>query len=1087
MRSTFATKTRLFAGAGAAALSLAAFVSPAYAQDSESEADVSTTTDVNEGDAAAEAAPTIVVTGSRIRRPELESTVPVTNFSGDQIYKQSGHNLGEALNDLPALRSTFAQSNPGLGIGVAGLNLLDLRGLGVQRTLVLVNGRRHVPSDLQITASAVDINTIPTDLVERIDIVTGGSSAVYGSDAIAGVVNFILKDDFEGITLRGGAGIPEYGEGANYFISGVAGTNFADGRGNIAASIEYTRQNRIFASDVPWRRTRSGFVTVDTDAEGSDGIPDSVFMNDLRGATISRYGLVPIPQMGDSAPCGMSIPSANGSTVPYNCNYIFTANGDLVPVEGGAQIGTSRYSTYIGGNADTGREGRQVSVYPFSERYVANLTGRYEFSDAFEVFFEGKYARARSVGSNSGPAFNQGQGFTFADSRSQFRLDNPFLSESARNTIANAILASGVNNGLLPGRDLVGVDDEGNAWDDRPSIADGSYRFALAKSYEDLGIRDEDALRETYRIVVGARGDISDNWSYEVSANYGRTEEEIDVLGNVNIQRLMLAMDAGIDPATGQIACRSQFDPDAAFVSPDVNAAGGAATLADDIAACVPYNPFGAPNNAAARNYITSDAGNHGWLEQIDVTAFVSGDTSGWFELPGGPVSVALGAEYRREDAFFEADDVINSGLTFMNALQTFDPDPFEVKEAFGELNLPLLANRPFFEELTLTGAARVSDYKGATGTVWAYNVGGRWSPISDISFRANYGRAIRAPNYTETASPLGQNFAPGFRDPCGSNLIGSGTENRRANCEAELGALLDNDDFQEAVGGVYSLEILSGSNPNLTEETSNSLTIGTVIQPRFVPGLAITVDYFNIEVNNVIVSPSAQAIVNSCYDLPSLDNQFCALFERNMGPGDGPNSEAPGEILVQSLEQTPLNFAKRVRRGIDVDVSYRKEIGTNTFINSRLYYTHALKSSNYEDPSRPDFENRILSELGQPKDEFVFDVDLTFDDVTLGYGLHYVGPMLTSSYEDFFSLQDRPAQNPDVRSIREYPEALYHDVRIAWQIGGEGNNQPFEFYAGVDNLFNKKPPLDLDGLTDGSAIYDALGRSYYAGFRAQF
>lgn len=1079
MRNTFATRTRLFAGAGVAALSLAAFASPAYAQDVEAEADVSTTTDVNEGDASAEAAPTIVVTGSRIRRPELESTVPVTNFSGDQIYKQSGHNLGEALNDLPALRSTFAQSNPGPGIGVAGLNLLDLRGLGVQRTLVLVNGRRHVPSDLQVTASAVDINTIPTDLVERIDIVTGGNSAVYGSDAIAGVVNFILKDDFEGITIRGGAGIPEYGAGANYFLSGVAGTNFADGRGNIAASVEYTRQNRIFASDVPWRRTRSGFVTVDADPEGSDGLPDSVFMHDLRGATISRYGLIPFPQTRGNATCGMSIPNGAGSTSPYNCNYIFTPAGDLVPVVADAQIGTSPYSTYIGGNADTGREGRQVSVYPFSERYVANLMGHYEFSDAFEVFFEGKYARARSVGSNSGPAFNQGQGFTFLDPRSQYRLDNPFLSSSARGIIADAILDSGLNNGLLSGGAL---SDE-----DRAAIADGSYRFALAKSFEDLGIRDEDALRETYRIVVGARGDISDNWSYEVSANYGRTEERIDVLGNVNVQRLMLAMDAGIDPATGQIACRAQFDPSAAFVSPDVNSEGGAGNLASDIAACVPYNPFGAPNNAAARNYIVSNSGNQGWLEQVDVTAFVAGDTSGWFELPGGPIGIAVGAEYRREDAFFEADDVINSGMTFMNALQTFDPDPFEVKEAFGELNIPLLADRPFFEELTLSGAARVSDYQGATGTVWAYNFGGRWSPISDISFRANYGRAIRAPNYTETSSPLGQNFAPGFGDPCSANRIGSGSETRRANCEADLGALLGNDDFQDKVGGVYSLEILSGSNPNLTEETSNSLTIGTVIQPRFVPGLAVTIDYFNIEVNDVIASPSAQAIVNSCYDLPSLDNQFCALFERYEGTGTGPNGEVPGEILVQSLQQTPLNFAKRVRRGIDVDVSYRQEIGTNTFINSRLYYTHALKSSNYEDPSRPDYENRLLSELGQPKDEFVFDVDLTFDDFTLGYGLHYVGPMLTSSYEDFFSLQGRPAQNPDVRNIREYPEALYHDVRVAWQLGGDGNNQPFEFYAGVDNLFNKKPPLDLDGLTSGSAIYDALGRSYYAGFRAQF
>lgn len=1086
MRNAFATRGRLFAGAGIAALSLAAFAAPAYAQDTETEdeAEVASQTSADDQAPVADEAATIVVTGSRLRRPELESTVPVTNFSGDQIYKQSGHNLGEALNDLPALRSTFAQSNPGLGIGVAGLNLLDLRGLGVQRTLVLVDGRRHVPSDLQITASAVDINTIPTDLVDRIDVVTGGNSAVYGSDAIGGVVNFIMKRDFEGITIRGGTGVRDYGAGSNYFLSGVAGMNFADGRGNIAAALEYTHQDRLFASQVPWRRQNNAFLATDTDPSGSDGIADSVFTRDLRSGSIARNGLVPFLQTAANPSCGETITLGNGSTLPYNCNYLFTAEGNLVPITG-SQQGTVGYSGYVGGNGETGREGRAQSVYPFSERYVANIMGHYEFSDAAEFFFEGKYARARSIGSNSGPAFNQGWYVTFLDPRSNLRLDNPYLNDQARSVIERELLASGLNNGLI---NIYGSEAAAALTAaDRAAIADGSYRFAMAKNYEDLGIRDEDALRETYRFVAGVRGDISDNWSYEVSGNYGRTEERIDVLGNVNVQRLMLALDAGIDPDTGQIVCRSQFDAGDAFVSPDVDPDGGAGTLERDIAECMPYNPFGAPNNAAARNYITSNAGNQGWLEQIDVTAFVAGDTSDWFELPGGPIGIVLGGEYRREDAFFEADDEINSGLTFLNALQTFDPDPFEVKEAFTELNVPLLANRPFFEELTLTGAARVSDYKGATGTVWAYNVGGRWSPISDISFRANYGRAIRAPNYTETDSPLGQNFAPGFGDPCGVNRIGSGSETRRANCEADLGDILGDPAFEGTVGGTYSLEILSGSNPNLQAETSDSLTVGAVFEPRFVPGLAVTVDYFNIEVNDVITSPTAQQIVNSCYDLPTLDNQFCDIFERYRGTGAGPNGETRGEILVQSLQQIPLNFASRVRRGIDVDVSYSREIGTNTFLNSRLYYTHALKTSNFQDPTRPDYEDRILSELGDPKDEFVFDVDLTFDDFTVGYGLHYIGPMLTSSYEAFYSLQGRPPENEDVRNIREYPEVLYHDIRVAWQLGGSGSDQPFEFYAGVDNLFDKKPPLDATGLTSGSAIYDVFGRSYYAGFRARF
>src|SRR3569623_454039 len=228
--------------------------------------------------APADAATDVVVTGSRIRRPDLESVVPIATIKGDDIYSQSNPNVGEVLNNLPQLRSTFAQQNPGLGIGIAGLNLLDLRGLGVTRTLVLVNGRRHVPSDIQNSTSSVDINNMPTDLIERIDIVTGGNSAVYGSDAIAGVVNFVLKDHFDGLQVRGGDAIPQYGAGGNRYISVVAGKNFADGRGNIAGAVEYTLQDRLFGSQVPWLRAVDGFTTNDTDDDqpnGSDGLPNT--------------------------------------------------------------------------------------------------------------------------------------------------------------------------------------------------------------------------------------------------------------------------------------------------------------------------------------------------------------------------------------------------------------------------------------------------------------------------------------------------------------------------------------------------------------------------------------------------------------------------------------------------------------------------------------------------------------------------------------------------------------------------------------------------------------------------------------------
>lgn len=1052
-------------GAAPIALGVALLSVPAAAQqieESGGEAEVSEET---------ASANSIVVTGSRIRRPELTSVSPVVNFSGDDIYKQSENNVGELLNDLPSLRQTFSQSNPGLGIGIAGLNLLDLRGLGVERTLVVVNGRRHVAADVLNTASAVDINSIPSALIERIDIVTGGSSAVYGSDAIAGVVNFILKEDYEGVDVRANFGLPEFGDGENYGLSAVAGTNFADGRGNITIAGEYSKQERIFASDIPEARLNNGFYRVNVDPRGSssDGIPDSVFARDIRSGTIHRNGLVAFPQSAARADCG----GAAIDGTPFNCNYVFQADGTLVPQSFIGRAGTSRFSAFLGGNGQTGREGVQESILPELERYSINLLASFEVSDAFKPFIEAKYVRADSIGSNAGPAFAQGR-FTGAfsgDPRVRVRLDNPFLSAQARQIIETELLASGVVNDLIPGGAI-----------DPAAVADGSQRFTVNRSFEDLGARDADIKRETWRAVVGARGDIASNLAYEASFSYGRSEQTDTVLGNVFTQRLLLALDAGVDPADGQIKCRAQFDPTAAFGQPGIDPS----TLAGDIAACVPYNPFGLPDNSAARAYITADAGTFGRLEQYNAIAFISGNTSGLFELPGGPIGFAIGGEFRRDEAFFQADEAIENNLTFTNPLPLFDPSPSEVYEAFGEVNLPILAEQPFFHELSLSAAGRVSDYNGPVGTVYAYNFGGRWAPLPDLAFRAQYARAVRAPNYTETSGDPTQTFINGFRDPCGSNQIDQGSENRRRNCEADLGAILNNPDYQQFANAAVSVEGRNGANPNLFEEKSDSWTVGAVFQPSFFPGFAITADYYHIEVENVISSVGGQDIVNVCYDLPDLNNQFCGNFQRNFDPV-GPNQEVPGQIVQGSLLQSPLNFASRIREGLDVDVSYRREIGEDTFLNARLIYTHVFTSSNFQDPTNPDFEDRILSELGDPKDAFVFDVDLTFDKFTVGYGARYIGPQLTTDYEDQFSLNGEDPRNPDEDDRLVYPEILYHDIRLSFQIDNSKRENAYEFTIGVDNVFDERPPLGLLGTGGGSAIYDPIGRRFFAGARAKF
>jgi len=1030
---------------------------------------------------------TIYVTGSRIRRPNLESTIPITSITGEQFFQQGETNVGDTLNELPQLRSTFAQQNPGLGIGIAGLNLLDLRGLGTQRTLVLVNGRRHVPADILNNAVSVDVNTIPNDLIERVDIVTGGNSAIYGSDAIAGVVNFVLRRDFEGFQVRGQAGIAEEGFGGNQYVSGMAGHNFASGRGNVTLHGEYSRANRVFASDVPAFRLNRNYATVDSDAgagivNGSDGFFDTAFFPDLRSSTIHYNSLVPINQKNvpNAGACGNATSANNGAPntagPAFNCTYLFDSTGRLFQ-QTGTRIGTGINPTFLGGNGQTGREGMTVSVLPFTERYNFNLLAHYEFSDLAELFVEAKWNRVNALGNNAGPSFNQGTGGT-TDFRERSRLDNPFLNPADRTTIANLILASGCRPDLL-----VTCPAAGNLTAaDIAAINAGTFRFVTSRNLLDVGLRDEHFQRDTYRVVAGLRGTFNDDWSYEISANYGKFRESVRTGGFIDRQRFALALDAGRNPITGQIQCRSQFDPASAtpLVGFAADPARNAARLAADIAACVPYNPFGSPDNSASIAYFAREFTARSGLSQLVLSGFVSGDSSQIFELPGGPIRFALGGEYRRETAFYEQDPFVTDGFTNGVSIPSFEPDPFKVKEAFGEIQIPILKDMPFFEELTLSGAARVAKYQGGTGTVWSYNAGADWAPIHDIRFRGNYSRAVRAPNVSETAFPLVPNFAPGFVDPC--NPAARGTGIRAANCATDLGALLP-----LLTDITYSLPIVSGSNPDLTAETSDSYTFGAVIQPRWVPGFSLSIDYYTIKVTGIITSLSAQAIVNSCYDSADLNNVFCQQFTRNKTAGPGPNGETAGRIISNSLISAPLNFASRKRRGVDVNFAYRHDFGAVDF-NTNLIYTHNLQISNFQDPTNPAFEVRILKQLGDPKDEFRWDVDLGLGAVTLGYRMRYIGPQYITAYANLFDINGIPAANIDAFPVTHYPAVMYHDVRIDIDVAKDENGNSLKFYFGADNVLDRGVPRGATTATGaGSAIFEFRGRTFYAGFRARF
>ena len=1011
-------------------------------------------TPADESEAADDQA--IIVTGSRIVLPNLESANPVSIIKADQIFETGNSSVGDLLNELPQLRNTFSSQNSTRFLGTRGLSLLDLRGLGTHRTLVLVNGRRHVGSDVLNYGVSTDINTIPADLIERIDVVTGGASAVSGSDAIAGVVNFVLKDKYDGMQARAQVGVSEHGDAGSQFYSFLAGKNFAEGRGNVAFAFEYAHQSPYFASGRPKLRRQGNFIVTDTDPAGSvngaDDVFDRTYYRDIRSATISLGGLVAVSQ-GANAPCGTNVS-------PFTCTFMFQPDGTLIP-QTGERIGIGPNGNYLGGNGMSGREGRLMALSPELNRMSFNVLGHFEVSPALVPFFEAKYVKTEAHGSQSGPMFSQGT--TLGDpGRERIRLDNPYLSAQARSVLTQQFLATTVNPNGGAKTDAVVA-----------AINDGSFRFNLRRNWLDLGIRDEDMKRETYRIVGGLRGTFNDDWKYELSVNYGRHKERNIIEGNVNVQRYLLAVDTARD-AAGNIVCRSKIDPSAGYSYVHANDADDK-RLAGDIAACVPLNPFGQGSaSQAARNYVLVDSMATGKVTQFDVLGYVSGDTSGFFNLPGGPVSFSVGGEYRRETVRYDLDDLTQEGYAFYNAIPSFTAPAMKVKEAFAEINIPILKDTPFFQDLSLRANGRISDYNNAAGTAYTYGGEAVWKPIEDITLRGTYARAVRSPNLVELYSAIGQNYAPGFVDPCSARNIATGSANRVANCAAA--GVPTGYDF------VYSqsLETRSGGNNALREEKSDSWTAGVLLQPRFLPGFSISADYYTITVKNVISSVDAQTIANLCYDSPSLDNLFCNQFER-AGANGGPAGEVAHQILEGSMLESSLNFAKFKVRGIDVQADYNHDLGFGK-LSLNAVWTHILQNDQFTDPTDATWKDRFMNELADPKDAVNFNATLDMGKVKFGYQLRWLGGMYLNTYEDYNELNGLPPQNADYAPIKKYPSVWYHDVRLGVDVTDQ-----FNWYVGVDNVTDRYPPYGLTGITGGSGIYDNRGRYIYTGIKANF
>jgi len=985
----------------------------------------------------------IVVTGSRIQRPNLESPVPITSVTQQELTNQGQVNVGDALNDLPALRSTFSQQNSGRFIGTAGQNFLDLRGLGTARTLVLVDGRRFITGSPGVFD--VDVDAIPQDLIDRIDVVTGGESAVYGSDAVAGVVNFVLKKSFDGFRIRGQAGESKYGDRPVDFISTTIGTNFADGRGNIAVNAEYTHAGELYFRDRAHFANVCGFEPTGTNN------PTNVFKCGLRNPFVTNGGQVALLTCSGR---GLTFDPTGALLITPPATESFICNGGTV-VSDNPLVGSTLRET---GDLAIGQD-----------RIGGTLLGHFDVSDAFKPFVQGTFVH-QIAHQEFQPTFFVGDLHTFFEA--SFGANVPSL------TCDNGFL-NAQNLGILEGFGVCSAPD--------PQTGLSSGVIPIDRFNVDMGARIERDVRTTYRIVAGVTGDFNNDWHYEVSFNYGHTHQDNQQNNDLFVQNpdgspgpFALAVDAVavlngaiVAPGTpgSTIECRS--------------------TLTNPSNGCVPLDLFGEGRmSQAAINFVNRRSDLFQNATQQDFLAFLSGDSAKWFSLPGGPVGFSVGVEHRRETAEIHADPISSvPGDTFFNAFPEFAPPAFVVNEAYGELNLPILKDLPGIHEFTVSGAARYSHYNTSAGNTFAWNANAIYSPFRDLRLRANYSKSVRVPTLSDLFTPSTVDFAF-IADPCeqiGSNNITLGP-NRAANCAA-LGVpttllpgnpCIDanhpvNSPFINCFADKFTLQVSDQGNPTLKAETGRSITLGCVYTPHFLPGFSLSVDYFDIKVSNLIAQLGAQTLVNQCVDSSSINNSFCPfIFPRDQF----------GNFASPALIQTSFNFAKQISRGIDFDLSYRHTFANGNRLNIRGIATDTVNRTNFTDILHPELGNRILSELGDPHFAGTLITGYGIGKFDLQWTMRYIGSMTDFPFEDTHQFPPAclngkcPPFAPNIadRGHINTGSVMYHDIRVNYTI------HKYQFYAGIDNLFNRLPPLGLTGSGAGSGIYSNFGRFFYAG-----
>ena len=951
----------------------------------------------------------VIVTGSRIVSTSLDSPSPVQTISSEDIAKTGILNTQDLLLKNPTFGTpTLSRTNSNFLTSGAGVATVDLRNLGVDRTLTLVDGRRFVSGNPG--SQAVDYNTIPAQFIERIDILTGGASAVYGSDAVAGVVNIIYKKDFEGVAFDGQYGMSAENDNQETQFGITLGTNTEDGRGNIMAHVGYTKQGAVLSRD----RDRSAIDQVSTGA-GVTGDPEQLF-------DITR------PFYSSFAPQGRFF-TENGP----GAGITFDRSGNVIPwsTNGTATLAATGFNR---------SEFRSIAV-PV-ERYLFAGRGSFEFAEGHSAFFEGTYASSNAVSVIE-----------------PYALGAEDIYPASGGQVPAEFLVGGVlvRNPVVP--DVV-FNSAGDSDIDGDGFGDDGLRdYYFTKRMADFGNRGSTAKRDTFRVVGGVNGAFaSDRWNYEAFYSFGQTKEAQTSGGQVNVLNFRNALEAIADVQdvdndgnTTEAICR---DADARLQG------------------CVPANVFGYNSlSPEAIDYIEAPGSLATFTRQRLIGLNLSGEL---FELPAGPLAIAVGAEYREEYSESEFDALTQAGLNAGNAIPPTQGE-FDVREAYLEASVPLLKDLPAVDSLTLRGAVRASEYS-TVGSTLSWNGGFEWAPISSLRFRVIRALSTRAPNINELYSPDSQTFPTGVQDPC-VGVTATSTDAISVACRAAPGVNAN----IAANGGTFTLtqpdfQGISGfdrGNPDLQEEEGNSWTIGMVWQPegvRVLENFDFTVDYYRIDIDNAITLRDRNFILSQCY---GGDASLCQFVTRRPN-ALGANSAGSIEFIDADTTNTGGEFAE----GIDLTVSYSQPVGAGR-LSANLAYTHLL--DHYNIPLTGGEKDYLAGEVGDSEDRAY---------LTLGYNVGKFGGTLQTTYissadldDGFLAAFDLPRGSVGVGS------ATYVDLQLTYQPA-----DAYQVYVGANNLFDEEPPLlisglpsDVTGTETDAGTYDAIGRRWYAGVRVKF